>query len=100
MERPASNPDIARLPAVEYNKCLQDTFAFFKYKMVKLKDGRIGTVVGVDPRPVRGGPDGNFLCVSVARQAAPGRVLTAMEYVLPDDLEIVETPQKETELKS
>jgi hypothetical protein len=108
MDRPVSNPNLYSLPATEYNKCLQDTFEYFKHKTVKLKDGRIGTVVGVDPRPMinsvptTAGQDGNWLVIRVPKDASkPGRTPDTNAWAMPDDVEIVEKPSpKEKELKT
>jgi len=103
--KPTNRPDIYTLSKEESNKCLQETLAYFKNKLVKIPDGRIGNVVGVDPRPMKGqsttqGNDGNYLVIRVPRPAAPGRHAFENAWYMPDDLTIVEKPTKEKELRT
>lgn len=103
--RPKSNPNIYNLPKAEFNQCLQETLAYFKDKQVKIPDGRVGTVLGVDPRPMKGqstkqGNDGNYLVIRVPKIAVPGRHAFENAWHMPDDLIIVEKVSKEQELKT
>ncbi len=105
-ERPTNCPDIGQLSTVESNRCLQETLAYFKDKYVKLPDGRVGQAIGVDPRPMKGVPtrqgiDGNWLIISVRKDAAhPGRTPLENVYYMPDDLEIVDPPAKSAKPRS
>lgn len=104
-EKPASCPDIYRLNKDEFNKVLQNTYAYFKDKKVKIPDGRIGSVFSVDPRPMKGsstsaGSEGNYLCVRVPRIAAPGRSPWENVWFMPDDLVVVEQFSKDQSINT
>lgn len=105
--RPRSNHELIKLPTVGYNQCLQDTLAYFNHKRVRMKDGLIGIVIGVDPRPMKNGnptatgQDGNYLVIRIECQDLPGHLSHTNAYAMPDDLEIIEKPiPKELELKT
>lgn len=76
--------------AARNNMTLQQAYKEFIHKQVRIKStGQVGKVIGVDPRPERGGPDGTFLCIAVPRNALPGRVPTEHTHALIDDVEVV-----------
>lgn len=96
--KPKNQTDIYTLSKDEFNQCLQETLAYFKGKQVKIPDGRIGNVVGVDPRPMKGqstsaGNSGNYLVIRVPKSAVPGRHPFENVWYMPEDLMIVEKVQ-------
>lgn len=103
--KPKNQTEIYKLSKSEFNQCLQKTLAYFKGKKVKIPDGRIGNVVGVDPRPMKGqstnaGNDGNYLVIRVSKIAQPGRHSSENVWYMPDDLTIVEQTTKNQDLKT
>lgn len=75
----------------EFNRILQETYAYFRHKLVRIPDGRVGKVVGVDCRPMKGvptsvGQDGNYLVISIPYKKAPAEHVWQM----PDQLTVVD----------